>query len=162
MNKFVPNTAGVNQDREYFIKENTFVKIDTVVDRGKNEALILSSISHPNIQKYVNSYLEEGKHFLETEYFDGETLENLNLNGEQVNKVESQLMEVLSYLIKKQVTHGDINVSNILFNGESILIIDWETSSKGDALSDLFGPEYPTKHCGIINVIRIIREGVLG
>lgn len=161
MNRYIPNTQTINQDREYFVESDIFVKVDSIVDRGKNEAQILSGLSHPHIQEYVGSREEDGKHILETRYFEGETLENIKLSKEDLIAVESQLMKVLSYLIEKQVTHGDINVSNILFDGNNIQLIDWETARQGDAVRDLFGPDYPSKHCGIVNVIRIMRENTL-
>jgi len=155
---FHPKTAnGANTDRKYFIDGDVFLKVNDNVVRGQNEARILASISHPYIQKYIDSCVVDGKHILKTEYFRSETLENLSLRDNERKKIESQVFDILSYLVDNRVVHGDINVSNILFDGEKILLIDWENSREGDALEDLVGPPTSTNHCGIINVINSIR-----
>ena len=148
---------GANKDRKFFISDGVFIKIDQNIARGKNEAHILASISHPYIQKYVDSYVIDGKHILKTEYFPSDTLENISLNKKDARKVEVQIFDVFSYLVKRGVVHNDINVSNILFDGENILLVDWETSYFGDTLKDLVGPPTSTNHCGIINVVNDIR-----
>ena len=48
--------------------------------------------------------------------------------------------------------------NQILFDGKKIKIIDWETSYAGDSILDLFGPPTVTNHCGILNVIQILRR----
>ena len=151
--KFIPNTNTVNTDRSYFIDENTFIKVDENISRGLAEAKMLSSLEHPSIQKYLSSELGEtgSTHILKTQYFVGETLENLSLTDADILRIESQLFDLMSYMIS-------IHISNILYNGEKILLIDWETSCPGDALEDLFGPPTPTNHCGIINVINYMRQ----
>ena len=156
--KYIPKTQTVNQDRQYFIDGKNFIKIDSNVGRGQREAHFLSSNIHPYIQKHICSYIRDDKHFLETEYFEGETLENLILSTEQKRLVEHQIFDLFSFMVSKQIIHGDINVSNIIFNGKKILLIDWETWSQGDALENLFGPPTPTNHCGILNTIRMVRE----
>lgn len=158
--KFIPNTNTINTDRSYFVDEETFVKVDENIIRGSTEAKMLSSLEHPSIQKYISSELgeTESTHILKTQYFVGGTLENLSLTDTDILHIESQLFDLMSYMISARVIHGDINISNILYNGEKILLIDWETSHYGDALEDLFGPPTPTNHCGIINVIDYIRR----
>ena len=144
--KFVPKTNTVNQDRQYFLQGDTFIKVDTIVERGRNEAKILSSLDHPYIQKYIRSYEKEGLHYLETEYFRGQSLEYTTLTVDQQKVVQSQLLQVLAYLTLEYVTHQDINVSNVLFNGEKILLIDWETAGHGNPLGDISG----IKRCNIL------------
>jgi serine/threonine protein kinase len=150
----------VNSDREYFIEGDRFIKIDTVPSRGQNEANILSSIHHPLVQIYKKSYIEGDVHVLETEYFEGETLENMNssLSPSERRSIEHQLFSVFVYMMEKEIVHGDINVSNILYDGEKILLIDWETAHEGDTLDDLYGPPAPTNHCGILNVLAALRK----
>ena len=57
--------------------------------------------------------IDSEKH-LETEYFEGETLENLILSTEQKRLVEHQIFDLFSFMVSKQIIHGDINVSNII------------------------------------------------
>ena len=161
MIEYHPQTSnGANSDRKYFISGSNFIKIDEFVERGQNEARILSSVSHPLIQKYVDSYIsDDNKHVLITEYFQGETLEVIrkSLSTAERIAVESQLFMALAYLISCRVHHGDINVSNVLFDGNKICLIDFEMARSDDGMKDLFGPEYVTNHCGVFNVINILR-----
>ena len=160
MKKFIPNTQTVNQDRSYFIDSEVFVKKDIDVERGANEASTLAALDHPFIQQYIKSYEEDGSHVLETEFFKGDTLENLpKLTKAEVDLIGSQLLNVLSYTIRVNIIHGDINVSNVLFDGKNILVIDWETARSGDAMNDLFGVH---SHQGILNTIKLIRRKIYG
>ena len=161
MKKFIPNTQTVNQDRSYFLGSGIFVKRDTDISRGANEARTLRLLDHPFIQKYVTSYEEYNTHVLESEFFDGETLENLKFSHEDEKKIVSQLFDVFVYMVSTGVVHGDINVSNVLYNGSEIKIIDWETAYLGDTFADLLGPPTVTNHCGMINVVNFIRENLL-
>ena len=160
MKKYTPKTQTVNSDREYYIieDEGLFLKIDENVARGKNEANTLMTIDHPYIQKFVKSMVIGEKHHLYTEYENSKTLENLKPNEKDLTTIESQLFSAFSYMISKKIVHGDINVSNVLFDGSKILIIDWESAFKGDTIEDLFGPPTVTNHCGVINTIRMLRS----
>lgn len=160
MRKFIPNTQTVNQDRSYFIDSGVFVKRDMIITRGANEASILAILDHPLIQKYIKSYEEDDTHVLESEFFNGETLENLRFSREDEKKIVSQLFDVFAYMVSIGVVHGDIHVSNVLYDGFTIKIIDWETAYFGDTLADLLGP--PSGHalvadCGIVNVVNFVR-----
>lgn len=161
MREYHPQTSnGANPDRKYFISGSNFIKIDEFVERGQSEARILSSVSHPLIQKYVDSYVsDDNKHVLITEHFQGETLEVIrkSLSTAQRITIESQLFMVLAYLISRRIHHGDINVSNILFDGNKICLIDFEMARSDDGMKDLFEPKHETNHCGIFNVINILR-----
>jgi len=154
---FVPQTETVNKDRKYFVNKDrtVFTKVDSDVDRGLNEAKFLKGARHPHIPKYINSWVKEGEHYLETEYFQGKSLEQCgsSLQGEHKVFIQAQLLEVLIFLTLHQVKHNDINVSNILFNGKDIMVIDWETASNGNPLDDLFGSH---DHQGILNTLRML------
>tara|TARA_R110000824_G_scaffold201043_2_gene385103 strand:+ start:1422 stop:1904 length:483 start_codon:yes stop_codon:yes gene_type:complete len=154
--EYTPDTANVNADRKYYIKNDIFIKVDDVISRGKNEAQVLKALNpvdHPFIQKYITSYEKDGKHYLETEYFKGKTLENCQLTDAHKILIQTQLLELLACLTIYQIKHADINVSNILFNGQQILLIDWETAETGNPLDDLFGDE---NHKGILNTLRML------
>ena len=139
---YIPQTATINLDRSYYLSPPHFVKVDDNVKRGVNESFILSQLDHPCIQRLVKSEVRDGKHFLTTHYFNGESLENLELSREERKRVHKQLFSVFSYLLDKGVVHGDINVSNILFDGSTIHVIDWETATKEETLQDLYGPPW--------------------
>lgn len=149
MKIFIPNTQTINQDRRYFIKDDKFIKLDSNINRGLNEANTLKNLEHKYIQKYINSYCENGVHVLETELFKGETLENSRIEKNQKDIISEQLYSVYHYLRSKQIVHGDINVSNVLFDNKNILIIDWETSRQEDSSHDLDGHPW-----GILDLIK--------
>lgn len=151
--EYIPKTSNINKDRKYFIYDDLFIKVDTVIERGYNEAVILKELDHPYIQRFVSAVVENNEHFLVTKYFEGETLENCTLTEKQKLLVQSQFFELLAYTSKKNIIHGDINVSNVIFNGNQILVIDWETAKIGNATQDLFGVH---NHQGIINTLRMI------
>lgn len=149
--KYIPKTQTVNADRLYYIENNNFIKIDFNIQRGLNEANILKNVKHKYIQEYKNSYIKDEKHFLISSYFEGETLENYKLNKQEKNEVIKQLFNLFSYMLDNNLVHGDINVSNILFNKNQILLIDWETAFKSNSLQDLYGPPW-----GILDLINKI------
>jgi serine/threonine protein kinase len=152
--EFVPVTNNINKDRKYFTRGTVFIKEDSLMRRGLNESKFLSKLNHQYIQKYIDSHTKEGVHYLETEYFKGDTLENLKLSSNEITIIQSQMLEVLSYLTTKNIKHGDINVSNVMFDGGSILLIDFETASIGNPMDDLFGEH---DHQGVINTIKTIK-----
>jgi len=161
MIEFVPRTKTVNKDRRYFIDGDVFVKHDFVINRGVNESEKLYSLDHPYIQKRISSGIKGTYHELRTAYFEGETLENYKFSDDEIVIVKSQLFEVLAYLGKKGVTHGDINVSNVLWNGTHILVIDWESGLFCDVDQRIFSNidlvgRHP--HSGILNTIEAMKK----
>lgn len=155
--EYIPETNTVNKDRKYYIKNNIFIKTDEDVNRGKSEAKFLEQLNHKYIQKYIDSYTKDGLSYMETAYFNGVTLENNLFSDNEIITIQSQMLEVISYLTTKGIKHGDINVSNIMFDGNSILLIDFETASYGDPIDDLFG-EY--NHQGVVNTLNIIKRRI--
>ena len=159
--EFIPQTNTINKDRKYFIRGSAFIKIDFVLKRGLNEAKILSTLKHDNVQKYLDSYIKDDTHILETEYFKGKTLENIKeFSKNDYLTIASQLLNIISYLIKNSIIHNDINISNILFNGKKILLIDWETAIHKIDCTDIYGPPTSTNHCGFLNTMKYVKERV--
>jgi RIO-like serine/threonine protein kinase len=73
----------------------------------------------------------------------GETLENLHLTSSQKTIVIDKVLNVFHYLQSKQIVHGDINVSNVLFDEKEIYLIDWEMAQfSSNDLQDLYGPPW--------------------
>lgn len=135
--KFIPQTQTVNMDREYYVNKNYFIKIDYDIKRGFNEAYFLRQLSHKSIPVYYNSYIKNNKHILCMSNVQGKTLENLSLSFTTLKqKIIPGIYEILAYLSKKQIVHGDINESNILFNEENIYLIDWEKAKVSTSFLD--------------------------
>jgi len=142
MKRYIPKTITVNKDRLYFITENSFIKVDSNRERGVRESAILKSLNHPSIPKIIRTFEYQGKHAIEMTICRGETLENLLLNQEQKINVISKLLEIIAYLLKEGIVHGDINESNVIFDGENIYLIDFEMARKEQSLIDIFGPPW--------------------
>lgn len=155
MKRFRPNTETVNTDREYYTEGESFFKHDFVINRGVNEAEKLRVLHHKHIQKYITSGIRGTAHIMKTEFFEGETLENLRLGIDDIIRVKSQLLDVVAYLTFMKMTHGDINVSNVLWNGQGICVIDWETATFTETDIDILG-KHP--HSGVLNTIKALRE----
>jgi serine/threonine protein kinase len=158
--QLIPNTQTVNPDRKYFTEwcepwGDVFIKYDSVINRGVNEAEKLRLLDHKFIQSYCESCIDRTVHVLKTVFFEGETLENAVLHEEDLIVIKSQLLEVASYLAAKGVIHQDINVSNVLWNGEQILVIDWESAVFGHNNTDILGLH---SHSGILNTMSVIFE----
>jgi|TARA_R110000824_G_scaffold363290_3_gene551296 RIO-like serine/threonine protein kinase len=153
MTPFHPKTETVNKDRKYFTEGNSFIKHDWVINRGVNEAEKLRLLDHKFIQSYCESYIDKTYHVLNTVHFDGETLENAVLHEEDLIVIKSQLLEVAAYLTAKGVIHQDINVSNVLWDGKQILVIDWESAVFGHNNTDILGLH---PHSGILNTMSVI------
>lgn len=158
MHKFVPNTQTVNPDREYFIHEGLFYKYDNNVDRGMHEVLIMRKLDHRSVPKIKDSFVENSQHVIVMERIPGETLENFKLTPIQKHQVVMSLFELYSYLLNMGIIHGDINVSNVIYDPCTLRlgVIDWEMGrdvryDDPDIFHDLYGPPW-----GIIDLLRKI------
>lgn len=100
--------------------------------RFKQEAVMLNSLNHPNIVKFLNFVENEYGVFLIMEYIDGITLEDYisKKNGLIVEeKAYPMMMEILSafsYAHQRGIVHRDIKPSNIFLDKEGhIKVMDF-------------------------------------
>lgn len=104
----------------------------TLRARFKQEAVMLNSLNHPNIVKFLNFVENEYGVFLIMEYIDGITLEDFitKKNGLIVEqKAYPMMMEILSafsYAHERGIVHRDIKPSNIFLDKEGhIKVMDF-------------------------------------
>ena len=119
MKTFIPKTNTVNKDRFYFTEDELFIKVDTIINRGNNESKILNKlIGFKNVPQIIESYEENNQHILKMSFIPGETLENCHkeLSLDDKIKLVKDLTKIISFLFEKNISHGDINESNIIFN----------------------------------------------
>lgn len=156
---FIPKTKTINPDRQYYTLGNEqFIKVDSISTRGENEAKILRILTQNNVDfcpRFISSAIDGEKHHLIMSYCVGQTLENLNLTTSEKLLVKNKLLFLYEKLRDINILHGDINVSNVLFDRQTgrVFLIDFETakvtSKKSEHDIDFYGPPY-----GILSIIK--------
>ena len=144
---FIPETNHVNEDRKYYIDGPHFIKMDSNFGRGRHEADALALLEDaPYVPKFVSSWSIEGFHCLRMTVKSGDTLENLKAHLTPVEKrhVILCLLEIAADLLRRNVIHGDLNESNVLFDRKTreVSVIDWETATFGESMADIYGPQW--------------------
>lgn len=115
------------------------------------EAEILASLSHPQIARVLDNFLEEGRHYIQMELIEGEDLRQLvKENGPQpeadVLAWSLQLIEILEYLHSRTppVVHRDLSPDNLMLreSGE-LCVIDFGAANHfvGTATGTLIGKQ---------------------
>jgi p21-activated kinase 1 len=85
-----------------------------------NEILVLRTLRHVNIVKYIDSFLYKNDLWVVTEFMEGGSLtdivtENLLTDG-QIAAVSRETAQGLQYLHTHGVIHRDIKSSNVLLS----------------------------------------------
>ena len=104
-----------------------------------DEVKILRSVDHPNIVKYFETYEEDCRIHIVTEYIPGLNLNEL-INYKQKTFKEEELLvltfyilKALSFLHRMNITHRDLKPENILLSNESdissVKLIDFGLST---------------------------------
>lgn len=101
-------------------------------DRFRQEAIMLSSLNHPNIVKFINYVENENGVFLIMEYVDGMTLEDYIekktglIVEDNAYPMMIQILDAFAYAHDRGVIHRDIKPSNIFITREgSVKILDF-------------------------------------
>jgi tRNA A-37 threonylcarbamoyl transferase component Bud32 len=115
------------------------------------EATILSGLSHSNIAKVVDYFVEDGRNYLLLEYINGQDLRQfVRQNGLQpANTVIAwalQIADALRFLHSQDppVIHRDVSPDNIVLNNTgSVVLIDFGASNEfiGTATGTLIGKQ---------------------
>ncbi len=140
---------------------DVFLARDTIIDKDfalkisrmrreeiamlKDEAILLASLSHPNIVRFYNIDFIENKFVLVMEYVEGNNLRDIITEGGiDIRKSISilvQIADALAYAHGCKVLHRDLKPENILISkkkkGESIKITDFGLAKfiRADSLS---------------------------
>lgn len=103
------------------------------------EVKILRSVDHPNIIKYFETYEEDCKIHIVTEYIPGLNIgEMINLkkkvfDEEEILIITFYILKALSFLHRMDITHRDLKPENILLSNEndlsSVKLIDFGLST---------------------------------
>jgi serine/threonine protein kinase len=147
--QFTPITRTVNRDRRYFRNHEFFLKEDSLVSRGVNEAhtldLLKSEVFSPHL---ISGQIVRDKHYLVTTIAPGDTLENLCKDA-QLTKTDfltigKQLIYIVYRLTSIGICHNDINESNVMYCPEKrkVTLIDWECATLDMEKGDIYGMPY--------------------
>lgn len=95
------------------------------------EEKILKSLKHEAIPRFIRKIEDRGLTGYVLEYKQGITLEAMIFDQrhvftrDEIYYIGKQLINILNYLHGKGVVHRDIRVPNVLFNGNSIYLVDF-------------------------------------
>ena len=76
------------------------------------------------------------------EYLKGLTYVKKVFTFEEIYGIGSQIFDVLEYLHRRNVVHGDISVANITYDGEKIGLLDFGLARYADGQNIRFSLDY--------------------
>lgn len=131
-------------DREIVLKESILpVYVDVNVrrealERFQKEALMLSSLDHPQVVKLKDYFVEDHRSYLVLEHIDGMSLRQLvgsrgALPEEQVRELAGQMCSILSYLhaLVPPVVHRDFTPDNLILTSCGTLkLVDFNVAQQ--------------------------------
>jgi hypothetical protein len=95
-----------------------------------DRAVILSSLNHPQVEKLLDQFIENGRHYLVFVHVDGTSLSQLVMQRKTlplatVADITQQLVTALTYIqsLSPPVVHGNITPDNLLITSEGKILI---------------------------------------
>lgn len=145
---FLAKNKSINQYVAIKMLNPRFSNNPVLRERFRQEAIMLSSLSHPNIVKFLNFVENEYGVFLIMEYVEGMTLEDY-LNHKTGLLIEQKafpmilkILDAFAYAHDRKMVHRDIKPSNIFVTNEGdIKILDFgiaQILSESQALVDIY------------------------
>ena len=92
-----------------------------LVERFKNEAMVMSKLNHPNITRVFGYGVIENRQCIIMEYLEGDDLKSMMKSGyrftdDDLKKWWNQLVAALNYTHAQGIVHRDIKPSNIFID----------------------------------------------
>jgi serine/threonine protein kinase len=108
--------------RDTLIGKNFALKISRMrreeIAMLKDEARLLASLNHPNIVRFYNMDIIDGKFVMVMEYIDGNNLRDIITEGgipvKESISIMIQVLDALIYAHGNKVLHRDLKPENIL------------------------------------------------
>lgn len=86
---------------------------DSLVVQFRQEAALLGSFRHPNVVEVYDSGVEDGTHYIATEFLDGGTLSG-PLPAEELTAVAAQVAAGITAMHDAGIVHNDLKPRNLL------------------------------------------------
>lgn len=106
------------------IKEIDLNKYSEHLDDAQNEVSIMKTLNHPNVIKYHDSYIRNGKFHIMMEYASKGCLHEFILNNrpnlldaQVVMNLFVQILMGLNHIHVKKILHRDLKPQNIFLTG---------------------------------------------
>lgn len=145
-----------NPNQVFAVKSIDKLKFsDDNIQTLDNEIKTLSSVDHPNIVRYYETYNDERYFHIVTEYLSGgDLLEGMsrkkNYTEKDIAQIINKLLNAISHIHSLGIVHRDLKPENIVFENQSensdIKIIDFGVSRKffknNEELNSIVGTPY--------------------
>lgn len=110
------------------------------------ESKLLKRIAHPAIPKLIQILDQDGFYGLVMEKMPGPSLADLlewdhSFRKTEITAIVAQLITVMDYLARLNISHRDIKTDNILWTGEQLSLIDFGTASGVSRSNSRFNPD---------------------
>jgi tRNA A-37 threonylcarbamoyl transferase component Bud32 len=111
------------------------------LENFQREAAMLRTLSHPQIVKLVDFFIEDHRSYMVLEHIDGLSLRRMVEQGgpmpeEQVCSLARQMCDILTYLheLSPPVVHRDFTPDNLILNSDSTLkLIDFTVAQQTES-----------------------------
>ncbi len=106
------------------------VQDEKTVEQFREEALIMSSLVHPSIPEFYDSGIENGVHYIVSEFLDGERLAG-PIKTPELIVIADQIAAGIVAMYHAGIVHRDIKPGNLIMarNGR-VKIIDFGTARR--------------------------------
>jgi serine/threonine-protein kinase len=114
--------ASLNRPVAIKVLSKMMTENQEVVERFKQEALIIARLTHPNIIHIIDRGIIDGMHYFVMDYIEGKDfatiIKNKELDSKRMVDIVVQACKGLSYAHKNGVVHRDIKPANIIVDKE--------------------------------------------
>lgn len=117
-------------------------------NQNHHEAVILSGLDHPAVPEFLGVINDRKGYYFILEYKEGMTLKQWLFEKKKVFSageifhIGGQLFEILEYLHSRSVVHGDISISNVVYDGEKLSLLDFGLARYADCQNIRFSMDY--------------------
>ncbi len=117
----------------------------------EREAQFLAKLSHPNIARVLDHFVDQGRHYIMLEYFNGPDLRQYVKQNGTVSQVVAlqwacEILKILAYLHEQEpsLIHRDLTPDNlVLTNDGKLILIDFGAANQfvGKATGTVVGKQ---------------------